>query len=229
MLSILIPSSRETVYRCVQHILQVSESVNTDLEIIICSKERLKFSSSKVKVVREDIDNIGSIKPINQCFSESQGEHFLVTCDDLLISPRAMLVPEFVESDFFNGRKFKICSIGYQVIHHCYVPYETLEETDEKITIPILSFPAGSRNVVDTLLDGVIFNESYKHIAADNWLSWYLNSNGESPVFMPNTPMDYSFDTRAEKSLSVRERDLHSLKEMISLSQTKDINYNYKV
>lgn len=229
MLSILIPSVRETIYRCVDHILRVSTSINTDFEIVICSKQKLNFSTPKVRVVAEDIDNIGSIKPINKCFSESQGEYFLVTCDDIIMHGNAMAIPEFVESQAFDGRKYKICSIGYSSYHNHYVPYEPVGQTDENMRIPILSFPAGSRNTVDTLLDGVIFNESYKHIAADNWLSWYLNSNGEPPAFMSNTPMGYGFDTRAEASLCVRQEDLDLLRKMILLSQTRNMNYNCKV
>tara|TARA_A100001201_G_scaffold22296_2_gene25088 strand:- start:548 stop:1237 length:690 start_codon:yes stop_codon:yes gene_type:complete len=229
MLSILIPSARETVYKCVEHILQCSKSINTDFEIIICSKQKLNFSSPKVRVIAEDIDNIGSNKPINQCFSESQGEYFLVTCDDLLMNPNAMGIPEFIESEVFSERKYKICSIGYNSFHNHYVPYQPVGETDENMLIPILSFPAGSRNTVETLLDGVVFNELYKHVAGDNWLSWYVNSNGEPPVFMQNTGMDFSFDTRAETSLCVRQEDIDLLGKMILLSQTTNVNYNCKV
>ena len=70
-----------------------------------------------------------------------------------------------------------------------------------------------------------IFNESFKHVYADNWLSYYLGSSGEDPVFMPNTRNVTTGDVKAHKKLRIEdERTFHIL---IHTYNEQKCNYSF--
>lgn len=222
MISVLIASVRDSVYKVVDHIEKTLSSV--DYEIVICSSNDLSLNKPNIKLIKDKEGNIGSIIPTNQCFQASQGDIFLVTCDDILLNPNVIHLEKFLESQTFDDREYKICSIGYVDYHHCFVP------TSNKDRIPIMSFPAGQRQSIDDYMDGVIFNEGFSHIWADNWLSYYLAYKGEGPVFMPNTPNDLSFDSREEKSLLLRESDGIFFQRLVGfLKDNPNMTYNHDI
>lgn len=224
-ISILIPSTRPDIYRIVNHLERIATD---DYEIIISSPCQLSFSQSHIKVISDDKDNVGSIDPINQCFKECTGDYFMVVCDDLLVHPNVFKLKEFLDSPLFENRKYPICSIGYRTIHDAKVPTYGIEEAIQNV--PIMSFPAGKTDKVRELLDGVIFNESYKHICADNWLSYFIAQNDGSPIFMLDTRHDYSFDSRATHSESVREHDRQVfIKHMAEFHTNTNMSYNHRV
>tara|TARA_R110000824_G_scaffold390271_1_gene586679 strand:- start:248 stop:940 length:693 start_codon:yes stop_codon:yes gene_type:complete len=223
-ISILIPSTKEKIYDIVDHI----ESISTcSYEIIVCTPLDINFKQSNVKVIQDDEDNIGSISPINRCFKEAQCDYFFVTCDDILIHKNCFNIEEFTKSNL-SSNKYKICSIGYKDAHGATVP--TFGGYERINNVRILSFPAGSTQSVYDHLDGVIFNGSFKHIYADNWLSYYINYHGKKPVFMPNTENDLSQDIRDPRSASVRSYDEKIFKEVMNVfDSNKNIEYNYIV
>jgi hypothetical protein len=211
-ISILIPSSNDSIHKAVEHIEKIA---TCDYEIIICTPHKLNINKSNIKVIQDDDDNIGSNIPVNKCFYESSSEYFFVATDDLLIHPNCFNLIDFMESDIFNERRYKICSVGYEDFHGSKVPTFSIPNAIQNVHI--LSFPAGKKSSVMEDLDGVIFNESYKHIWGDNWLSYFLAANDEAPVFMPHTAVDRSFDIRAPRSLSVRQFDENVFKKHLQL------------
>jgi glycosyltransferase involved in cell wall biosynthesis len=225
MISILITSVRDSIYRVVDHIEKTLSSV--DYEIVICSDNDLSLNKPNIKLIKDRDGNIGSITPTNQCLKESQGEYFLVTCDDILLNPNVVHLEEFLKSDTFKNRQHEICSIGYTDYHHCFVPTFNRYRPSN---IPIMSFPAGSRWSIEDNMGGVIFNEGFRHIWADNWLSYYLAKKGEHPIFMPYTHNDLSFDTREEKSKIVRQSDEEYFKKLIDFcDDNSNISYNHQL
>jgi hypothetical protein len=223
-ISILIPSTKQNIYNVVDYIESVSIC---DYEIIVCTPLDINFKQSNIKVIQDKKDNIGSISPINRCFKEAQCDYFFVTCDDILIHKNCFNIEEFIKSNFSNN-KYKICSIGYRHSHSATVP---IFKGHERISnVPILSFPAGSTQSVYDHLNGVVFNESFKHIYADNWLSYYINYHEKRVVFMPNTEKDLSKDTRDPHSISVRSYDEKIFKELMNIfDSNKNIEYNHQI
>ena len=243
MISILIPSNRETIERSVNHILQMAKDILycPDYEIIISSKKNININNKRVKVIKDTDGNVGSIDPVNKCFAQSQGDYFIVTCDDVLVNPNIFYISSFIESERLSNRKYKICSIGYspgfKPIPEPMVKRKVVDKcvhcgSLHPARAAVLSFPAGSRDTVYGLLDGVIFNKMFSHIYADNWLSWYLHQQGEPPVYMHGTHMvcDFKLDTREESSVSVRSGDEIKFKELMNYyDDNPDINYNFQM
>ena len=223
-ISILIPSTKQKIYNVVDYI----ESVSTcNYEIIVCTPLDINFKQSNVKVIQDKEDNVGSISPINRCFKEAQCDYFFVTCDDILINKNCFNIEEFTKSNLSNN-KYKICSIGYKCAHEAKVP--TFGVPERINNVPILSFPAGSTQSVYDHLNGVIFNESFKHIYADNWLSYYINYHEKKIFFMPNTQNDLSKDIRDPYSISVRSYDEKIFKELMNVfDSNKNIEYNHQI
>ena len=239
MISVIIPSNSDLIHRCVEHICSLNIQ-EVDYEIIICSRRNLLINKPNVKVVRDPDGNKGSIKAVNECFRNSQGEYFISTPDDLLINPRCFEIENFINSDFFSKREYNICSTGYHDRHNVGVP-KVLKCRPQQwpkshpawndcinrdMSVGIMSFPAGKRETVDNLLDGVIFNESFKHVAADNWLSYYIASKGEEPAFMPDTSADFSLDQRDNDSFSLREYDSQLYFELAHRHNISHLQYN---
>lgn len=240
LISVLIPSNSDDLLpRAIDHILSSNVS-GKDYEIIVCTKLPVAISHKKVKIISDPPDNVGSIRPLNECFKHSQGDYFVSIPDDLLLHPNCFNIEEFINSEIFATRKYKMCSTGYEHHNKCGIPFlpdpipeewptshpHHNDSSGRDSSVGILCFPAGKRETVDNLLGGVIFNESFKHVAADNFLSYYLASKGESPVFMPGTGADYGLDKREEESISLREHDSQMYFEMIYQSAKRDVKYN---
>ena len=240
MISVLIPSNSDLIYRCVDHILSLNIS---DYEIVICSRRPINIYHKRVKIVSDPPGNIGSIKAVNECLKYSQGEYFVSTPDDLLLNRNSFNIKEFINSEIFATREYKMCSTGYPTRHNVGVPRALKQRMTEwpkshphhtdsinrDMSAGIMSFPAGKRETVDSLLDGVIFNESFKHVGADNWLSYYIASKYESPAFMPHTEANFSLDDRDEETMSLREYDSQVYFELVYRHSINHISYNQLV
>ena len=202
MLSILIPSNakkkhpraKSRLCKTIDHIFSIAPAI--DYEIIVCSPHKLNINHPKVKVVKDAEGNVGSIQPVNQCLKASQGEYFISCPDDHLIHPNCFNIEEFVEGPLFGNRKVKITSTGWKAhalrgpdrVHLMSTGILLNKSGEVDRFVGILAMPAGARSTVDNLLDGLIFNETLLHVAADNFLSYYIAKKyGEIPLFMPDT------------------------------------------
>ena len=210
MISVLIASARNP-NKVVDHILGLpkNDKVEEEYEIIICTRDKIEIPNKKVKIIEDPAGNIGGIKPLNKAFKESQGDYFIVSNDDVFMSAKSFDVEEFLESENFENRKYKICAVGQNTSNPARVP-------TQKHSVPILAYPAGKRDTIEKLMGGVIFNESFKHIYGDNWLSYYLDSKEEGPIFMPDTMYNYGEDSREPGSNVVRGEDQDTFFSMIA-------------
>ena len=129
-------------------------------------------------------------------------------------------IRSFIESETFKDRKHKICSIGTERGMFCKTPTSPNRYC-------ILGWPSGRRDTVENYLDGVIFNESFKHVYADNWLSYYLGSVGENPVFMPNTQNGIVGDVKAHGNLRIE--DEITFHKLIHIYNEQKCNYTFIV
>ena len=87
LVSVLIPSNSEDLLsRAIDHILSSNVS-EKDYEVIVCTKLPVAISHKKVKIISDPPDNVGSVRPLNECFKHSQGDYFVSIPDDLLLHP----------------------------------------------------------------------------------------------------------------------------------------------
>ena len=216
MISILIPSNakkkhrraKSRLERTLDHILSIDTPM--DYEIIVCSPHQININHPKIKAIKDLEGNVGSIQPVNQCLKASQGEYFVSTPDDHLIHPNCFNIQKFIEGHHFWDREYKITSTGWRDrpfggptgdITGILVS----EDGRKNPQVGILAMPAGERATVENLLEGVIFNETFKHVAADNFLSAYIAASGELPIFMPDTKCDRG--PSVAQRVEIRDRD----------------------
>lgn len=241
MLSILIPSNakkkhhrvKSRLCETIDHIFSIVPPI--DYEIIICSPHKLNINHPKIKVVKDTEGNVGSIRPVNQCLKASQGEYFISTPDDHLIHPNCFNIEEFVEGPLFANRKFKITTTGWEQ-HKLrgdgsaeYVNTGILLNKSGEVDrlVGILAMPAGARSTVDNLLDGIIFNETLLHVAADNFLSYYIaKTSGEIPLFMPDTEAGREGSHSTNDELRPRDRAAY-LALIAYLKENPDMPYSH--
>jgi hypothetical protein len=176
-------------------------------EILICSPEEI--SDKNVLWVKDEFDGLGhGVAANNKMFQYSQGKYIITINDDHMF-PDPSLEPtiypdqkplkaiEFLQSDVFQNRRFKVTSIGAGWNVSVYgstcipslawpPPYPLSEELkDPKYTqVPhrhlILGYPVYERATVIKELRGFLFNPSFKHRYADNWLSFFIGENDET-------------------------------------------------
>jgi len=246
MISVLIPALGNQFGRfewgtAVRHILDMD--LHVDYEIIVCSPRKWPLSHPKIKVISDPEGNEGSIKPVNECLRVSQGEYFISMPSDHLIHPNSFNIQSFIESEAFANRKYKITSTGLvsqpkpgtnlSILGNKHIDQWLARTTEiDNLTrahVPILTFPAGARSTVEDLLDGVIFNETFKHVAGDNFLSAYVASKEnpqQLPLFMPETPCGRDNASAAQNQL--RERDMHAYFELMRYYlHHPDMTYNH--
>lgn len=250
MISVLIPSLGGEITRfgwapLARHILDMDVSV--DYEIIICSPLKLELNHPKIKVISDPEGNVGSIIPVNECFRVSQGDYFICAPADFRIHPNCFNIQSFIESEVFASRKYKITTTGWathplvgETAHKCtrilgnkYIDHWLSTTTGiaglSRDDIRILCMPAGARSTVEDLMDGLIFNETFKHVGADNFLSAYLASKEDRqqlPIYMPDTLCDFSLCSAAQNHL--RERDKRVYFELMRYyMQNPEMPYNH--
>ena len=75
-------------------------------------------------------------------------------------------------------------------------------------------------------MEGVIFNETFMHVAADNFLSAYVAARGELPIFMPDTKCDRG--PSVAQRLEVRDRDRRAYLAMLEYwSKNPEMTYDH--
>lgn len=229
MISVLIPSNSVRVHSTVAHLLDMDVSV--DYEIIVCSSRKLNINHKRVKIIRDPDGNIGSIAPVNECLKASQGDYFFSTPDDHLPHRNCFNIQQFIEeTHHFKNREYKITSTGWRDRPFCGpVAFITGTLMPNGLTNPlvgILAMPAGARSTVENLLGGVIFNETFMHVAADNFLSLYVASKEHPPVFMPDTECGRDYEHSDHEEL--RDRDRRAYFALVKyFTKNPNMPYNY--
>jgi len=141
-----------------------------------------------VKFYKDNV-NKGSIHPINFLASQSTGKIICVLVDDYKPSKNLFSIVNFFNSNVFDGRKYKVCTLG--VTNNIFKLPPELVPTGVRNPLTgeliyhnrsyILKFPVMDRNTYN-LLGNKIFHPHFIHHAADNYLAIYLDFLGEPTI-----------------------------------------------
>lgn len=188
-ISFLIPTNRpHSLYlnKTIESIERIDKK-NLTYEILVSSP----FEDEDYGVVKFfiDEDNKGSIKPINYLASQSKGNIICVLVDDYTPSENLFSIVEFLNSELFENRKYKICSLSVSTPWGKIPPELVPTGVSNPITgefLPhdryyIVKFPVMDRNTYN-LLGKKIFHPHFIHHAADNYLAIYLGFMGEPTI-----------------------------------------------
>lgn len=160
--------------------------------------------------VKDELNKSGNaILGLNKSFQYSSGKYiFTLNDDNRLPYPNDIVnqyndkneplkAIEFLKSDIFKNRRFKVTSIGAGSNVHPYgstcvpnltypSPYPLSDELkNPKYTqIPhrhlVMGYPVFERTTVLNELRGFLFHPSFHHHYADNWLPFFIGESGET-------------------------------------------------
>jgi len=161
-------------------------------EIIICHQDEIR--DSRVRWIKDDKLS-GSCYAYNTCYKYSSGKYIFIFTDDAILHGDIYGTIDFLESDLFKNKKFKITTLP-GMLRDKTSPInitkfekepsypDILKLTDCYIICPpfnVPCFPIFSRETVDNFLGGILFHPSVK-ICHDWWLGAFLYFNGEPIV-----------------------------------------------
>ena len=175
-------------------------------EFLICSPDEIK--DENVAWVKDEINQSGNAGYcINKMFQHSKGKYIFALNDDYVFpDPKPLKAVEFLKSEVFNGKRFKVTSIGAGRGTTCYTgtcvpslafppPYPLSEELkDPKYTQAphrhlIMGYPVFERQTVLKELRAHLVNPSFKHHYSDNWLPFFIGESGEEVQICDDTSL----------------------------------------
>ena len=209
--SILISSLNEC-----NNIVNLINSYNNNnllYEIIVCSDSTSR-DLSNVKYIP---DPNTSVKAFNDAYRCSNGKFILIFPGTVLPPPNMFDIIEYLD-----GLKYKISSFSDDFGASCFVPDWSSYLFGLNYRPQILRFPCFHRDFIENYLDGVIFNESFKHHWVDNWLSIFCGQ------YFHNISENTQFRIKTIPHVSMSKHDDHDLDVFKKLLEAKK-NYNYRV
>jgi len=174
-----------------------------------------------------------SVSSINEMFKKSTGDYILNLNGKIL--PRSNffdLVSEMKEQEK-NEKKIVATGPAEPSKATCWVPQEMCDIAGlgkfGSERPKIIRFPAISRKTILNHLDGVIFNESFRHHYVDNWLGQYADLIG-SPI---KESSEICYDNYSSIP-QVNKHDVYDKETYIGLSKVakelkSKMSYNHKV
>lgn len=192
--------------------------------------------------VKDELNKSGNaIYGLNKSFQYSSGKYIFTLNDDHLLpypdsfvnsfhdKNEPLKAIEFLKSDLFKDRRFKITSIGAgsnTSVHGSTCipslsflpPYPLSEELkNPKYTqIPhkhlIMGYPVFERKTVINELRGFLFNPRFRHHYADNFLPFFLGESGESVQICLETSLQGFEVLESQKQISDTTNDFEDYK-----------------
>tara|TARA_Y100000294_G_C8557065_1_gene337586 strand:- start:156 stop:911 length:756 start_codon:yes stop_codon:yes gene_type:complete len=151
-----------------------------DGEIIICSP--FSIDDKRIKHVKDEKQLNGNTA-FNDASRSSNGEFIYILCDDHHVPKEILKGGEFLNSLTFCKRKFKIASMSSGAPCHIgAIP--NFPETSFIPSSVMCRFPFFTREMYTKHLNGYVFHPNFNICShfADNYLSYFLEINGEPTI-----------------------------------------------
>jgi hypothetical protein len=153
-------------------------------EIIISSFEQIK-DDRIINIIDTNKKYGNTVKCYNEMYKASKGKYIFILNDDHKLSDGCLDAIELLKSNIFNNRKLKITAIGAPLnlnkLTATRIP--PIENIYNEPTEMIMGYPVFDRETVENYLQGVIFNQSFLHHYADNFLPFFISKIDGEPIF----------------------------------------------
>lgn len=159
-------------------------------EIIVVSPTEIV--GQNVFHVKEQGTNNGCVDAYNEGYNVSTGEYIFLCSDDHYFDQNCVLITEVLESRLFNNKKLKIACLPTNRHGPCKLPDYT------NCGGIIARYPVFHRETVEQHLGGYIYHPSFKHHYPDNWLGFWMSSQGEPTIEINKYDM-ITFNNSCEK------------------------------
>ena len=223
-ISFLIPTIRPHD-KFLNVVLSNIRSIPTKYSYEICVYGPEKPKDDKV-VWFEEKERTGQLYGFNHMAKNCSGEYLAVLVDDHIMLNSIDLSIDFLNSDFFKNRKYKITSLnpGDTVCN----PIRGQIMGDVPIDFDIDRFPICRFPVIDRqtfhLLGDVIFNDMLKSHAGDNFLGGFLFKKGEVCIDGPTQIRAFNPQKFSENEIF----DCNIVRKLWKkLYENPDLPYNY--
>ena len=182
--SFLIPSLNPQSYaqRAIDSIHEAHKDIN--YEILVYSTH--EYKGPRIKWIKEDPKESklsGCVFGFNTLYKHSDGDYVSVFVDDYIFLKGIQHTIDFIESDTFIDRRFKIATL------ECGGP-----KCYTRLGHILIGFPVYRRDTVENLLGGYLFHPRFNHHYSDHWLSWYLGEMGEPGLHTPVKQLQIHFN-----------------------------------
>lgn len=175
--------------RDIRYVNKTIESINNlpqnkyTYEILVYSPNEV--IGKNVKWFREDMLR-GPHYGFNFLINRSQGEYIYQLVDDMAIHSNGWNAIEFLESDIFKNRKYKITTLNT-----CHEPVrlawplgklkrEDANPNDEWIPNHLcMRFPVIHREVIDKYFQKYFYHPELYYHQADAWMGYWIGETGE--------------------------------------------------
>lgn len=158
-----------------------------NFEIVICHPE--KIEDERIKWIKDD-KCIGSSYAFDLALKSSIGKYISVCVDDAVVIGNIFDSIDFLESELFSNRRFKITTLAGGMTdeltkpepHPTYPTY--LHKTNNYTNFPdcnVMCFPIVLKETIEKELGGFLFHPRIK-ICHDWWLGAFLAFNDEMGI-----------------------------------------------
>ncbi len=194
-LSWLLPTKIESrpfeqfAQHAVRSINNAMEGHDIKYEIVVASKTEPPKTGDYFTWAKEDDGNDGAVHGFNCAYWRSTGKYFIVVIDDWVYNDSFLKVIDFLQSDTFKHRRFKLTTLNapnnfdYSVSS---MP-EPARPPRAKELWPVWGFVAGERRTVVKELHNYLANPRFRHRYWDNYLPFYIGHQGEFPLLCEGT------------------------------------------
>ncbi len=223
-ISFLIPTIRPHE-QFLNIVLSNIRSIPTKYSYEICVYGPEKPKDENV-VWFEEKERTGQLYGFNLMAKHCNGEYLVVMVDDHVLQSPIDESIDFLKSDFFKNRKYKITSLNPGDIVCNPVRGQIMGDQPIDFDIPrfpICRFPIMDKNTFH-LLGDIIFNPCLRSHAGDNFLGGYMFKKGEICVDGPTRIIAHN----PQKFSQDEVRDCNIVRKLWKkLYENPDLPYNY--
>jgi hypothetical protein len=223
-ISFLIPTIRPHD-KFLSVVLNNIRSIPTKYTYEICVYGPEKPADKDV-VFFEEKERTGQLYGFNHMAKNCNGDYVIIMVDDHHFVNSFDLCIDFLKSDFFKNRKYKITSLNPGDIVCNPVKGQIMGDKPIDFDIPrfsICRFPVLAKSTMNDLLDGVVFPSVLKGSAGDNFLGGFLHKKGETCIDGPTHIRSF----QSSKNAPWEIRDCILVREMWRKLFEKNLDLSY--
>tara|TARA_R110000824_G_scaffold280251_2_gene468394 strand:+ start:4322 stop:5098 length:777 start_codon:yes stop_codon:yes gene_type:complete len=212
-ISVLLPSIRPNVYidRIVDNLHKYDANCPYSYEILTTGPQ--DFTREDTTHFKNELDHSG-IAGLNFLYTKSQGRYIVAATDDHIHQDKWWTFVDELEGERFKDRKYKILGIRTGDEGGCGMQQHFNPRYGDIPTSPVdwtARFPTFSRETIDNLLDGYLFNPSFRLSHCDIWLGHYLSKQNEPFMETVTTMMEPTHQRSAARYMYVDEAVCYKL------------------
>ena len=169
--SFILPSAtrdrppEKWVHKAINNINEIGRDSNYSYEILIVSEHEV--SGENVRWIQDEMKTDGYVAAVNSAIPHARGKYLSLAHDDAWFDENYWSAIELLEGPIYRRRHLKILSLGTDNGLGSFMPRGYPKYACIRCVIV-------SKDTVMRHMGGCIFNPTFKHHFADNWLGYWV-------------------------------------------------------